>query len=75
MADTNDTFRTYRRRITIAEMRPYEPGEDLSGVSVSEEDAPPREGDMIARNPDNHADQWLVSKEYFEANFQPNPID
>jgi len=25
---------------------------------------------MIARNPDNYDDQWLVSKEYFEANFE-----
>jgi hypothetical protein len=28
-------------------------------------------GDMIARNPKNHADQWLVSAEYFADNFEP----
>jgi hypothetical protein len=25
---------------------------------------------MIARNPDHHDDQWLISEEYFEANFE-----
>lgn len=27
-------------------------------------------GDMIARNPKNHKDQWLVAKEYFNDNFE-----
>jgi len=31
----------------------------------------PKEGDMIARNPKNHADQWLVAKKYFEDNLEP----
>jgi uncharacterized protein YozE (UPF0346 family) len=26
---------------------------------------------MIARNPKNHDDQWLVAKRYFEDNFEP----
>jgi hypothetical protein len=26
---------------------------------------------MIARNPANHDDKWLVSRDYFEANFEP----
>ena len=30
-------FRQYRRK-QIAELRPYEPGEDLSGVSISAAD-------------------------------------
>jgi hypothetical protein len=62
----------YYRRTNLAEMRPYEPGEDLDGVSISSEDriqGSPKPGDMIARNPKNHKDQWLVAKEYFEANF------
>lgn len=63
------TFQKYRRT-NIAEMRPYCPGEDLSGVSVSEVDTPEM-GGMVARNPENHADQWYVAKAYFEANFEP----
>ena len=31
----------------------------------------PKEGDMIARNPKNHADQWLVAAQYFADNFEP----
>jgi len=42
-------------------------------VSISREDrknGSPRIGDMIARNPKNHLDQWLVAKQYFEDNFE-----
>jgi hypothetical protein len=42
-------------------------------VSVSNEDlnnGSPKVGDMIARNPKNHKDLWLVAKEYFEDNFE-----
>lgn len=67
------TFTKYRRK-QIAELRPYEPGEDMSGISISAPDkeaGSPKAGDMIARNPNNHADQWLVAKKYFEDNFEP----
>ncbi len=60
----------YFRRSNIAVMRPYVPGEDLTGISVSKEDAP-EVGGMIAKNPDNEADQWYVAKAYFEKNFEP----
>lgn len=43
-------------------------------VSISAEDrknGSPKIGDMIARNPKNHDDQWLVAKQYFEDNFEP----
>ena len=46
----------------------------LDGVSISQVDrdaGSPREGDMIARNPANHADRWLVAAAYFEDNFEP----
>jgi hypothetical protein len=69
-------FKQYRRT-QIAEMRPYVPGEKPdweNPVSISATDlanGSPKEGDMIARNPANHKDQWLVAKAYFEANFEP----
>ena len=65
----NHQWKEYRRT-AIAQMRPYEPGEDLSGVSVNKEDHP-KAGGMIARNPDNHADQWYINPEYFNKNFEP----
>lgn len=67
------TFKQYRRK-QIAELRPWEPGDDMNGVSVSTEDnraGSPKLGDMIARNPKNHTDQWLVAAAYFADNFEP----
>ncbi|MBK6283626.1 MAG: hypothetical protein IPF54_14125 [Draconibacterium sp.] len=67
-------FKKYIRK-QIAELRPYQEGEQLSErVSVSQADkeaGSPKIGDMIARNPKNHEDQWLISKQYFEDNFEP----
>ncbi len=42
-------------------------------VSISDVDlvnGSPKEGDMIARNPKNHLDQWLVAEKYFNDNFE-----
>lgn len=42
-------------------------------VSISQEDiknGSPKIGDMIARNPNNYYDQWLVAEEYFNDNFE-----
>ena len=42
-------------------------------VSISSEDlknGSPKPGDMVARNPKNHDDQWLVAEKYFEDNFE-----
>lgn len=71
-------FKQYRRK-QIAELRPYVPGESLNdydcphvSISVPDLDAgSPKAGDMIARNPKNHADQWLVAAQYFADNFEP----
>lgn len=62
-------FKRYRRT-NVAEMRPYVPGEDLTGVSVSDVDFPEEDHGMIARNPKNHRDQWYVARQYFEDNFE-----
>jgi len=65
-------FKKYRR-VAVAEMYKWEEGFSISGISVSDEDkkaGSPKVGDMIARNPKNHNDQWLVAKKYFEENFE-----
>lgn len=71
---TETEFKQYRRR-QIAELRPFQEGEKLSeqiSISQADKDAgSPKEGDMIARNPKNHNDQWFVAKQYFEDNFEP----
>ena len=70
-------FKKYQRT-AIAEMRPYVPGEEMGDISVSSVEVAagsPKEGDMIARNPKNHEDQWLVAAAYFADNFAPLPED
>jgi hypothetical protein len=66
-------FNQYRRS-QIGELRPYVPGEDMCGISISQVDreaGSPKPGDMIARNPKNHDDQWLVAAAYFAENYEP----
>ncbi len=69
-----NSFKQYRR-VSIAEMRPAtEADRGDETISISQPDiamGSPRTGDMIARNPENHDDRWLVAAEYFTANFAP----
>lgn len=67
-------FKKYRRT-QIAEMCPVEEFThfELQDVSISNPDrdaGSPKLGDMIARNPKNHADRWLVAAQYFADNFE-----
>ena len=65
-------WKQYKRK-GLSEMRPYVEGEELSRVSISAADrdnGSPKIGDMIARNPINHDDQWLVAKKYLEDNLE-----
>jgi hypothetical protein len=67
------SWKKYKRK-GFTEMRPYIEGEELSGVSISDADkrnGSPKPGDMIARNPKNHNDRWLVSQAYFEEHMEP----
>ena len=68
-----DEFKQYRRK-GFSEMRPFVEGEVLpANVSISQADkdnGSPILGDMIARNPKDHNDQWLVAKKYFEDNLE-----
>lgn len=59
-------IKRYKKNATQA-MRPYVVGEDLTGVSVSEEDTPEL-GGMIAIGADNNA-RWYVSKTFFDENY------
>lgn len=66
-------FYTKYRRSQVSELRPYRSGDDLRDVSISSADranGSPLPGDMIAHNPDNHGDKWLVSAKYFAENFE-----
>ena len=66
-------YKQYRRS-QIAEMADWEPGFNMTGVSVSDADrqaGSPKVGDKIARNPKNHDDRWLVAAAYAADNFEP----
>lgn len=72
-------FKKYARKSKLSELRPYTDGEVLDGrVTISDEDreaGSPKVGDMIAHDPKNHDDEWLIGAAYFEANFDPDPVD
>lgn len=75
MPDTR--FKQYRRT-NLAEMRPVDEHDTKlvlasEGVSISKADlqaGSPKQGDMIARNPEDHDDKWLVASDYFDDNFE-----
>jgi len=67
-----DTWEQYRR-VAIAEMRPYEEGEDMTNITLNErerQEGHPRAGDMVGRDPLDHSKMWLITKEYFDVNFR-----
>lgn len=69
-------FKKYARK-GLAEMHTYNPKNMyeksfMNSMSISDVDrqnGSPKLGDMIARNPNNHNDVWLVSEKYFKENF------
>jgi len=66
-------MKLYRKKGTV-EVERWSPGIDMEGVSVGEEDkknGSPRDGDMIARDPENENDRWLISGDYFRRNYEP----
>ena len=43
---------------------------EVSISDVDKQNGSPKIGDMIARNPKNHLDQWLIAEQYFKDNFE-----
>lgn len=65
-------FTEYKRK-GLTEATPWTPEVDMTRVSVSQSDkenGSPKIGDMIARNPKNHEDMWLIAAKYFEDNLE-----
>lgn len=62
-------WKKYRyREKDIIEARPYEIGENVSDRFFTK---PPLGGDMLARNPNNHEDKWIIPRQNFEQCFFP----
>ena len=57
-----------KKRIIVSDNTDTEITVSISDVDL--ENGSPKIGDMIARNPENHNDLWLVAKDYFEQNFE-----
>ena len=65
-------MKNYRKK-AVQPMYPWTPSAEMSGVSVSDADAingSPKEGDMIAVNPIDPSDKWLVAAQYFRDNYE-----
>ena len=62
----------YYLKKNVQPMRPYVPGEDMEGISVSDTDVL-EEGGMIATNVVNPRDRWYVAKQYFLDNYIEAP--
>lgn len=60
----------YQKRGDIIHLMNTENPLTVSISDVDKENGSPKIGDMVARNPKNHLDQWLVAKQYFEDNFE-----
>ena len=67
MSEIETVVKNYRKK-GLQPMRPYIPGEDLTGISISEEDIPEL-GGMIAIGNDNNA-KWYISKTFFDKNYE-----
>lgn len=65
-------MKMYRKK-QLQQMFPWEPSVDMSRVSVSQADkdnGSPKIGDMIAVNPSDTGDMWLVAEKFFKDNFE-----
>ena len=68
------------RPVNEMDIKAFQPDKEIHSlrdtefkVSISEVDlqnGSPKIGDMIARNPKNHNDQWLIAEQYFKDNFE-----
>ncbi len=71
------SFKTYKRKGSV-EARPWTQEDESRWregsrqVSISAPDAilQTRVGGMVARNPDNHLDQWYINAGFFEKNYE-----
>ena len=58
-------WRAYRKTQTT-QMRPYNPGEDLTSVSI-DPGYTPKQGDMLASDGKT---SWLINQNYFMENYE-----
>ena len=76
-----DNFNRYRRlgfaearQVTDAEVMSISLDSRISVSMADKENGSPLIGDMVARNPSNPDDQWLIAKDYWAENFEQEPM-
>ena len=63
----------FYRKKQLQELTPWVEGLPIDIVSISEADrknGSPKKGDMIAFNPNDGADMWLVAEKFFKDNYE-----
>jgi len=66
-------FALYRVLPHLVEIRPYVPGEDMTGITVQPTDADagsPKDGDVIARDSIDYTKMWVITAEVFRNNYE-----
>jgi hypothetical protein len=68
--NTMEDYKNYYNKKNVQPLRPYVPGEDMSGIYVNPVDTV-EEGGMIAHLPNNPVAKWYITSfdEFFEANY------
>ena len=66
--NTMEDYKNYYNKKNVQPLRPYVPGEDMSGIYVNPVDTV-EEGGMIAHLPNNPVAKWYITREFFEANY------
>lgn len=62
----------FYRKKQLQELARWTPDFDMNGVSISDADkanGSPKDGDLIAFNPKNKSDKWLVAKQFADDNY------
>jgi len=66
--NTMGDYKNYYNKNNVQPIRPYVPGEDMSGIYVYQGDIV-EEGGMIACLPYNPVVKWYITREFFETNY------
>jgi len=57
----------------VQPMMPWDPSLDMKFISISDADkesGSPKQGDMVAVNPNDNKDRWLVAEKFFIDNYK-----
>jgi len=63
----------FYRKKELQELHPWTPDMPMELVSISAADVDkgsPKDGDMLACNPDDPCDWWLIEEKFFKDNYE-----